>query len=108
MVAITNCLREQNQYVRDAAAMCLFKLHSPNYILEWSAAPHFMESFWKISSQVVFTLAKQLLDNREKDDGLKRLLELLKRLFESRNEFLRIHQVKFKNIDALLFTNSLQ
>ncbi|KAI8078349.1 hypothetical protein BDF21DRAFT_43098 [Thamnidium elegans] len=92
MVAITNCLREQNQYVRDAAAMCLFKLHSPNYILEWSPTPNFMESFWRISSQVVFALAKQLLDNRERDDGLKRLLELLKRLFESRNEFLRIHQ----------------
>lgn len=92
MVAIANCLREQNQYVRDAAAMCLFKLHSPDYILEWSPSPHFIESFWKISSQVVFTLAKQLLDNRERDDGLKRLLELLKKLFESRNEFLRMHQ----------------
>ncbi|KAI9475616.1 MAG: hypothetical protein EXX96DRAFT_506141 [Benjaminiella poitrasii] len=92
MVAITNCLREQNQFVRDAAAMCLFKLHQPSYILEWSPAPHFMDSFWKISSQVVFALAKQLLDTREKDDGLKRLLELLKKLFESRNEFLRMHQ----------------
>lgn len=93
LVAITNCLRESNQYVRDAAAMCLFKLHSPTYIVEWSPSPNFIESFWKISSQVVFTLAKQLLDNRERDDGIKRLLELLKKLFESRNAFLRMHQV---------------
>jgi neurofibromin 1 len=97
LVAITNCLRESNQYVRDAAAMCLFKLHQPAYILEWSPSPNFVESFWKISSQVMFTLAKQLLDNREKDDGLKRLLELLKKLFESRNEFLRMYQVWKKN-----------
>jgi neurofibromin 1 len=94
MVAITNCLREPNQYVRDSAAMCLFKLHSPDYITKWGPPRQFMESFWKISSQVLFTLAKQLLDNRERDDGLKRLLELLKRLLESRNEFLRLHQVK--------------
>ncbi|CAO3650284.1 unnamed protein product [Mucor fragilis] len=92
LVAITNCLRESNQYVRDAAAMCLFKLHSPTYIVEWSPSPNFIESFWKISSQIVFTLAKQLLDNRERDDGIKRLLELLKKLFESRNAFLRMHQ----------------
>ena len=99
MVAITNCLRENNQYVRDAAAMCLFKLHSPDYIMEWSPSPLFMESFWKISSQVVFTLAKQLLDTRERDDSLKRLLELLKKLFESRNSFLRIHQVQYPLFD---------
>lgn len=73
--------------------MCLFKLHQPAYIQEWSTAASFMEPFWKISSQVMFTMAKQLLDNREKDDSLKRLLELLKKLFESRNEFLKLYQV---------------
>ncbi|KAI7901148.1 uncharacterized protein BX663DRAFT_457281 [Cokeromyces recurvatus] len=92
MVAITNCLRIQNQFIRDAAAVCLYKLHQPSYILEWSSSPNFIESFWKISSQVMFALAKQLLDNREKEDGLRRLLELLKKLFESRNEFLRAHR----------------
>ncbi|KAI8975307.1 hypothetical protein BDF20DRAFT_914255 [Mycotypha africana] len=91
LVAITTCLREPNQSVKDTAAMCLYKLHTPAYILEWSPSQS-MESFWKISSQVVFTLAKQLLDNREKDDGIKRLLDLLKRLFECRNEFLKMHQ----------------
>ena len=95
MVAITNCLREPDQYVRDAAAMCLFKLHSPDYILEWGPAPIFMESFWKVGSQVIFTLAKQLLDMRERDDSLKRLLDLLKRLFEARNEFLKANQVSY-------------
>ncbi|KAI8972992.1 hypothetical protein BDB01DRAFT_839035 [Pilobolus umbonatus] len=92
MVAITNCLREPNQYVRDAAATCLYQLHSTDYIKEWSPSNNFMESFWIISSQVVFALAKQLLDNRDKEDGTKRLLELLKKLFESRNDFLKKYQ----------------
>ncbi|KAF7726129.1 Ras GTPase activating protein ira2 [Apophysomyces ossiformis] len=92
MVAITNCLREPSAAVRDAAAECLYSLHSPNYILEWGPSERFMESFWKTSSQVVFALAKQLLDNREKDEGLKKLLDLLKKLLKLRNEFLRMQQ----------------
>lgn len=102
MVAIANCLCEQDQYVRDAAAMCLFKLHSPDYILEWGPAPVFMETFWKIGSQILFALGKQLLDMREKDDSLKRLLDLLKRLFETRNEFLEKNQVNKFFIHNLL------
>ncbi|KAI8390971.1 uncharacterized protein BYT42DRAFT_508674 [Radiomyces spectabilis] len=92
MVAITNCLRENNANIRDAAAECLYKLHAPHYIMEWAAPDRVMEAFWKISSQVLFTLAKQMLDNRERDDGLKKLLDLLKKLLMARNDFLRIHQ----------------
>lgn len=92
MVAITNCLRDSRPVVRDAAAECLSKLHAPDYIMTWGTPTHFMEAFWKISSQVVFTLAKQLLDTRERDDGLKKLLDLLARLLTLRNEFLRLHQ----------------
>lgn len=93
MVAITNCLRDHRPIVRDAAAECLIKLHAPDYIMAWGPSNRFMECFWKISSQVVFTLAKQLLDTRERDEGLKKLLDLLGRLLLFRNEFLRLHQV---------------
>ncbi|KAI9491357.1 hypothetical protein BDB00DRAFT_874401 [Zychaea mexicana] len=92
MVAITNCLRDQRPIVRDAAAECLSKLHAPDYIVAWGSSSRFIESFWKISSQVVFTLAKQLLDTRERDDGLKKLLDLLARILTLRNDFLRLHQ----------------
>ncbi|KAI9261580.1 hypothetical protein BDA99DRAFT_547292 [Phascolomyces articulosus] len=92
MVAITNCLRDQRPIVRGAAAECLSKLHAPDYIMAWGSSSRFIESFWKISSQVVFTLAKQLLDTRERDDGLKKLLDLLARILTLRNEFLRLHQ----------------
>ncbi|KAL0094126.1 hypothetical protein F4703DRAFT_1816773 [Phycomyces blakesleeanus] len=92
MVAVTMCLRELNQAVRDAAAETLFKLHAPHYILEWGVPERFMESFWSISSQVIHTLAKQMIDTREREDSLKKLLDLLKKLLICRNEFLRIHQ----------------
>ncbi|KAI9020828.1 hypothetical protein CLU79DRAFT_835831, partial [Phycomyces nitens] len=92
MVAVTMCLKETNQAVRDAAAETLFKLHAPHYILEWGAPERFIESFWSISSQVIYTLAKQILDTREREDSLKKLLDLLKKLLICRNEFLRIHQ----------------
>ncbi|KAI7862201.1 hypothetical protein BDF14DRAFT_1858538 [Spinellus fusiger] len=92
MVSIAQCLRESNQAVRDAAAEALSKLHLPHYAFEWGPPESSMEVFWKISSQVLFVLAKQLLDNREKDDSLKKLLDLLKRLLISRNDFLRTHQ----------------
>lgn len=92
MVAITNCLRDTSTAVRDAAAECLYKLHEPAHIMLWGTLDHFMESFWKISSQVLFTLAKQLLDSREKDNELRKLLDLLKRLLTSRNQFIEQHR----------------
>ncbi|KAL7311910.1 Ras GTPase activating protein ira2 [Mucor circinelloides] len=92
MVAITNCLRDQSVCVRDAAAECLYKLHTPDNIILWGLPDRFMESFWKISSQVLFTLAKQLLDSRERENGLRKLLDLLKRLLTLRNTFLEQHR----------------
>lgn len=92
MLAITNCLRDPSSCVKDAAAECLYKLHAPDYIMLWGSPDRIMESFWKISSQVLFTLAKQLLDSREKDSALRKLLELLKRLLTSRNQFLEQHR----------------
>ncbi|SAM09354.1 hypothetical protein [Absidia glauca] len=92
MVAMANCLRENNSVVRDAAAECLFKLHSSEAIMEWGNSEQFMVAFWKISSQIVFTVAKQLLDTRERNDSLKKLLDLLKKLLICRNDFLTLHQ----------------
>lgn len=74
--------------MKEAAAECLYKLHAPENIMLWGAPDKYMEPFWKISSQVLFTLAKQLLDSRERENGLRKLLDLLKRLLTSRNKFL--------------------
>jgi neurofibromin 1 len=101
MVAIANCLRDPSSLVRDAAAECLYKLHAPTKIMLWGRPDKFIVSFWRISSQVIFTLAKQLLDNRERESGLRHLLDLLKRLLTSRNQFLEQHRdVAARGIDT--------
>ncbi|KAG0747979.1 hypothetical protein G6F62_000155 [Rhizopus arrhizus] len=90
MVAITRYLSDASLSVREAASDCLTKLHAPDYILLWGPPNRFMEFFWKISSEVQYTLAKQLL-LEEKDQALKILLELLKRILTLRNQFLECH-----------------
>ncbi|KAI8066538.1 hypothetical protein BC940DRAFT_368136 [Gongronella butleri] len=92
MVAMANCLREPNAVVRTAAAECLFKLHSTDAIEKWGHRDKFMPTFWIVSSQIMFTIARQLLDARERTDNLKKLLDLLKRLLICRNDFLTLHQ----------------
>ncbi|KAM3578160.1 Ras GTPase activating protein ira2 [Umbelopsis sp. WA50703] len=92
MLGITNCLRDRSQVIRMAAADCLYKLHATNYIVRWNQPNNMMETFWKISSVVVLDLSKQILDNRERDDSLKSLLDLLRRLLATRNDFIRAHQ----------------
>ncbi|KAG1177602.1 hypothetical protein G6F70_005649 [Rhizopus microsporus] len=90
MIAITNYVSDPNPSVREAAADCLIKLHAPNYILSWGPSNHVMEVFWKLSSEVLYTLAKQILTERDK--GLRALLDLLRRLLTLRNEFLQQHR----------------
>ncbi|KAI9026450.1 hypothetical protein CLU79DRAFT_741805 [Phycomyces nitens] len=89
---ITNCLRDPLRSIREAAADCIYTLHQPSYIMSWGSPDLFMETFWKISSQVLFIIAKQLLDSRFKDSDTRKLLDLLKMLLEARNKFLREHQ----------------
>ncbi|KAI9282283.1 hypothetical protein BY458DRAFT_429071 [Sporodiniella umbellata] len=90
MVAIAKYTNDYNSSLRDAASDCLTKLYAPDTIPQWGQPGAFMEPFWKISSQVLYTLAKKLLD--EKSSESKSLLELLKRLLTQSNEFLRKHR----------------
>ncbi|KAL0094889.1 hypothetical protein F4703DRAFT_1902562 [Phycomyces blakesleeanus] len=89
---ITHCLRDPLRSIREAAADCIYTLHQPVYVVSWGPPDCFMETFWKISSQVLFIIAKQLLDSRFRDSDIRKLLDLLKILLETRNNFLREHQ----------------
>lgn len=89
---MASCLGDPSSLVRDTAADCLSKLHEPAAIMLWGRPDKFMSSFWIISSQVLFILAKHLLDTREGENGLRKLLDLLKRLLISRNQFLEQHR----------------
>ncbi|RUS29150.1 hypothetical protein BC938DRAFT_480989 [Jimgerdemannia flammicorona] len=89
---ITACLRDSNATIKTVASNCLLSLQSPTYIPRWGPTDSIMETFWKISSNVVFNIARQILEYREREEGLKMLLDLLRQLLEKRNEFLRNHQ----------------
>lgn len=89
---ITACLRDSSATVKTVASACLLSLQSSTYIPRWGPPDSIMETFWKISSNVVFNIAKQILEYREREEGLKMLLDLLRQLLEKRNEFLKNHQ----------------
>lgn len=83
--------------IRHLAAECLTKLHLSSNIRHWGPQARMVINFWRISSQVVFILAKQILDNKQGEEGLKSLLNLLLKLLLARNEFLSNHQVSGKD-----------
>ncbi|KAG0187398.1 Ras GTPase activating protein ira2 [Apophysomyces sp. BC1034] len=91
LLAITRCLRDNNRAVRESAAACLLKLYTVDIIKEWGPPDRMMETYWRNSSIVVFTLAKQLLDDREDNHDIKELLHLLSKLLTARKEFLTLH-----------------
>ncbi|ORY04201.1 hypothetical protein K493DRAFT_311429 [Basidiobolus meristosporus CBS 931.73] len=91
LIGITNFLQETNVSIRTTAAEALLELHQCTYIEQWCPSS-MMKSFWIISSQVMLTIAKQMLDYKERDEGIRFTLELIHQLLIRRNEFLRQHQ----------------
>jgi neurofibromin 1 len=89
MVGLTNWLRDPSPALRNNAAETLLSLHKPVYMEQWGAAGDAMRSFWIISSQVMLALARQLLEYKERDEGLRLTLDLLMQLLVLRNDFLR-------------------
>lgn len=93
MSGITACLHDPIPLIRLTAAECLLQLHDPVYITRWGLEENFMETFWNISSNVMLAVARQILETKEKEEGLKAMLDLLRRLLMLRNEFLELNQV---------------
>ncbi|OZJ06244.1 hypothetical protein BZG36_00849 [Bifiguratus adelaidae] len=88
---ITQCLKSSSPSIRRPAAECLRRLHQDTYIVQWGEPHTMMETFWKTSSQVLLTIARQILDTKKRDDTIKTLLELLRSLLVQRNQFLSWH-----------------
>ncbi|KAI9310474.1 hypothetical protein BX666DRAFT_2126182 [Dichotomocladium elegans] len=95
MVAITHTLRDPRPYVRDCAAECLIRLHSPDCVMAWGPSHRYMEAFWRISSQVVYNIARQLLDTRESVTYIKKLLGILSKILAQRNDFLQLNEASW-------------
>lgn len=83
-----NLMKHSDRRVRRSAVDCLIQLHDSSIIIHWGPSFTLIHNFWKISSQTVLAIARQILDNRQNEDLLKSLLELLAKILISRNSFL--------------------
>lgn len=92
MVGLATLFQHQVQAIRHSAAELLSKMHQSDYIMCWGPEDTVLPNFWKVSSPAVFNLARQILESKS-NNNIKGLLELLMRLFKTRNVFLKSHQV---------------
>ncbi|KAL7314719.1 hypothetical protein PS15m_006255 [Mucor circinelloides] len=101
MTSMISLLRHVDRRVRRCAIDCLTQLHSPSIIKHWGSSSTVMSNFWKISSQTVLSIARQILDNRANEDYLKSLLDILSKILISRNTFLSsVMDTSFENTEA--------
>lgn len=88
ITSITNLMKHQDKRVQRAVVDCLIQLHDPSIIVHWGPTNTIMTNFWKISSQAVISIARQILDTTRQDEELLRtLLDLLANILDSRNSF---------------------
>lgn len=60
-----------------------------------------MVTFWNLSSDVIISIARQLMELKCTDEKSRFLLELLQQLMSRRNMFLKEHQVKCFDVHFL-------
>ncbi|KAJ9061115.1 Ras GTPase activating protein ira2 [Entomophthora muscae] len=89
---ITVCLTDRNITIRTCAAEALLELHHPSLIERWGPEGSMMESFWKCSSKILSDLSRQILEYKEKDDGIRYYAEILYHILIRRIKFLRSHR----------------
>jgi hypothetical protein len=99
MVGLATLFQHPVQTIRQGAAELLVKMHQSDLIAFWGPNESILPSFWKISSPVIFSLARQMMDNKSNDDNLKALLDLLIKLFKKRYTFLKNNQVQYSGTD---------
>jgi hypothetical protein len=81
-------MKHSDRRVRRCAVDCLVQLNDPSIIMHWGPSSSLMNNFWKISSQTVVTIARQILEHRQNEELQRFLLELLAKMLVSRNSFL--------------------
>ncbi|KAI8064150.1 hypothetical protein BC940DRAFT_357286 [Gongronella butleri] len=92
ILCILKLLKDPAHALADNAATCLVRLHQPDAIMCWDSSNQYVYTFWKVSSQIIFTLAKQILNFRPDNGiGLKQLLNVLKNIVASGVSFLELH-----------------
>ncbi|KAG0184581.1 Ras GTPase activating protein ira2 [Apophysomyces sp. BC1034] len=89
MTGLAHLIQHPDYTIHQGAGECVYKLHLSGHIIKWGPEATMMVNFWRISSQAVFSLARQMLDNKRGEEGLKMLLDLLMKLLLARNDYLR-------------------
>ncbi|KAI8388661.1 uncharacterized protein BYT42DRAFT_242275 [Radiomyces spectabilis] len=89
MKYITKLLQHGDKRISLAAGECLVKLHGSCYIEHWGTAQSLMTNFWRISSSVVYAIARQILEYSQNEDRLKSRLLLLIKVFTARGDFMK-------------------
>jgi neurofibromin 1 len=91
MVGLATLYQHPNQTVRQAAGDLLIKMHKSDTIALWGPT---LFHFWKISSQAVFVLARQILENKSNEQNIKSILRLLHQILKTRNKYIKSAQVR--------------
>ncbi|KAI8335906.1 hypothetical protein BC941DRAFT_429713 [Chlamydoabsidia padenii] len=91
LVGICNLCQQQDLGIRQLAFDCLIRFHDYKSMTTWGTSSHRVSNFWRISSQVVFCLARQILDTKQTETSIQSLLNTLIALLKSRHDFLEIN-----------------
>ncbi|KAF8977993.1 Ras GTPase activating protein ira2, partial [Haplosporangium bisporale] len=86
------CLNDTHAGIRTTAGEVLLQLFDSRIIERWGSGSNLMVTFWNLSSDVIISVARQLMELKCTDEKARFLLELLQQLMSRRNIFLRDHQ----------------
>ncbi|KAI8981655.1 hypothetical protein BDF20DRAFT_955314 [Mycotypha africana] len=89
IISMINLMKYRDKRIRRSAAECIARFFEFEHIKQWGPSETLIVNFWKISSQTVLCLARQILDQRQSEEIIKSYLELLCKVLVSRNVFLR-------------------
>ncbi|KAL0078943.1 hypothetical protein F4703DRAFT_1778323 [Phycomyces blakesleeanus] len=89
MAGMTQLLQHPEQNIRQLSGECLIKLHEQKHIDLWGPFETRMPNFWRISSQLGFLIARQILEKPKDDEGNLFLMNLKGKLCATRSIFIR-------------------
>ncbi|KAG0224055.1 Ras GTPase activating protein ira2, partial [Actinomortierella wolfii] len=92
MKGILVCLNDTHGTIRNLAGEVLLQLHDSAYIERWGSGSNMMGTFWNLSSDIIISIARQLMELKFTDERTRFFLELLQQLMSRRNAFLKLHQ----------------
>ncbi|ORX48285.1 hypothetical protein DM01DRAFT_1385598 [Hesseltinella vesiculosa] len=100
IMAILSLLNDPSHALADNAASCLIRLNQSDAVVCWDTSDQYMFTFWRTSAQILFAIAKQILNFRP-DNGisLKQLLNILKNILSSGVEFLQTQMITLPTQD---------